>query len=98
MSLARHMADVATLHERARAADLAADDDVVHDLRVALRRCRSLAQGLAAVDLENRAAWRGLSQQAKTLFDGLGALRDAQVMIEHAVRLLPDGAEIHAAL
>lgn len=69
------------------------DDELVHDTRVALRRCRSLAHGLAAIDLENRGAWRAMSAQAKVFFDGLGALRDAQVMVEHASRLLGSGHE-----
>jgi CHAD domain-containing protein len=90
MSLARHMADVRALQARAREVDLAGDADVVHDLRVALRRCRSLAQGLADVDLPHRAAWRGLARAARGLFDGLGHLRDAQVMCDWA-RLVPDG-------
>lgn len=98
MSLAAHMADVRALHARALAADLQHDDEVVHDLRVALRRCRSLAQGLAAVDLTHASSWKALSAQAKTLFDGLGALRDAQVMIEHATRLLPGNEVVHARL
>jgi CHAD domain-containing protein len=90
MSLAAHMADVRTLHARAGSVDLAGDADVVHDLRVALRRCRSLAQGLADVDLVHRDAWRTLARAARGLFDGLGHLRDAQVMCEWA-RLIPDG-------
>ncbi len=78
--LAVFMADVRALHARAVNIDLSGDADVVHDLRVALRRCRSLAQGLAQVDLVHRRAWRGLAQTARGLFDGLGQLRDAQVM------------------
>ena len=46
MSLAQWMSEVQSLHGRALTADLGAvDDEVVHDLRVALRRCRTLAQG-----------------------------------------------------
>ncbi|MBM4280479.1 MAG: CHAD domain-containing protein [Deltaproteobacteria bacterium] len=89
MSLGEHMAAVRALHARALDVDLAGDAAVVHDLRVALRRCRSLAQGLADVDLIHRADWRGLAGAARGLFDGLGALRDAQVMCDWA-RLVPD--------
>ena len=104
MSLALHMADVLTLHRRAldvsarvaaggAAAEGEDELELVHDTRVALRRCRALAQGLAAIDLENRRAWREMSTQAKVFFDGLGALRDAQVMVEHGNRLLGSGHE-----
>ena len=89
MNLAKHMADARALHGRATGVDLADDADVVHDLRVALRRCRSLAQGLADVDVAHRDAWRHLARTARGLFDGLGHLRDAQVMCEWA-RLIPD--------
>lgn len=87
MSLLQHMRDARALVERARVVDLAVDVDVVHDLRVALRRARSLAQGLRVVDQSEAPLWRALSAQAKGLFDGLGALRDRQVMVEHAARL-----------
>lgn len=78
---------VVTQHARAR---VALRTDVVHDLRVALRRCRSLAQSLREIDDEDGAArFKALAQAARPLFSGLGALRDAQVMRAHARRLLP---------
>jgi CHAD domain-containing protein len=89
MSLAKHMADARALHARASGVDLSGDPDVIHDLRVALRRCRSLAQGLADVDLVHHDVWRQLARTARGLFDGLGHLRDAQVMCDWA-RLIPD--------
>lgn len=99
MSLAQWMSEVQSLHGRALTADLGAvDDEVVHDLRVALRRCRSLAQGLAAVDLAQAMHWKECSRQAKGLFDGLGALRDAQVMSEWADKLVPDSLALRARL
>jgi CHAD domain-containing protein len=83
------MSTVRELHGRAAQVDLEDDADLIHDLRVALRRCRSLAQGLADVDLVHRAQWRDLARTARGLFDGLGALRDAQVMCAWS-RLVPD--------
>lgn len=56
------------------------DPDTVHDLRVAIRRCRSLAAVMAEVDLDP--AWPEMRKLARRLFRGLGALRDAQVMEE----------------
>ncbi|MCC7072996.1 MAG: CHAD domain-containing protein [Deltaproteobacteria bacterium] len=65
--------------------------DPVHDLRVAIRRVRSLAQGLRSIDDEPGAArWRALSDAGRPLFSGLGELRDAQVMRQHALELLAD--------
>lgn len=72
------------LEECARAAvDFAPDP--VHDLRVALRRCRSLADGLRALD--PNPAWKQMKKAAKRLFDRLGELRDMQVMEEWVARL-----------
>jgi CHAD domain-containing protein len=59
--------------------------EAVHDLRVALRRCRSLADGFA--DLDPHPAWRHLQKACKRLQAGLTDLRDAQVMAEWAPRL-----------
>jgi CHAD domain-containing protein len=52
--------------------------DAVHDLRVALRRCRSLAEGFA--ELEGHRQWRQFRRAARRLQGGLTELRDAQVM------------------
>src|SRR5271169_4566251 len=59
--------------------------DPVHDLRVALRRCRSIADGLRALDPD--ASWKQMKKAAKRLFDRLGELRDVQVMEEWVARL-----------
>jgi CHAD domain-containing protein len=70
--------------EAARAGnDLA--NKAVHDLRVALRRCRSMAEGLRAIDSDK--SWKRMRRQATELFDSLGALRDCQVMLEWVERL-----------
>jgi CHAD domain-containing protein/HD superfamily phosphodiesterase len=63
--------------------DLAADP--VHDLRVALRRCRSVADGLLGMD--PNPAWKEMKRAGKRLFSQLGELRDAQVMDEWVRRL-----------
>jgi CHAD domain-containing protein len=60
-----------------RAAD-GFDAEAVHDLRVALRRCRSLADGLMAIDPNS--SWKDMKKSGKKLFQALGELRDMQVM------------------
>ena len=57
----------------------------VHDLRVAIRRCRSMADGFLSVDPES--AWKEMKKLGKTLFSSLGDLRDVQVMSEWVTRL-----------
>ena len=52
--------------------------DPVHDLRVALRRCRSMGDGLSAID--PNPSWKSMKKAGKALFDSLGELRDVQVM------------------
>jgi len=54
------------------------ETDPVHDLRVALRRCRSLADGLMAMDPDS--SWKDMKKAGKKLFRALGDLRDMQVM------------------
>jgi exopolyphosphatase/guanosine-5'-triphosphate,3'-diphosphate pyrophosphatase len=59
--------------------------DAVHDLRVSLRRCRSLADGLIAIDPDS--SWKGMKKAGKRLFQALGELRDMQVMQEWIEKL-----------
>jgi len=61
--------------------------DPVHDLRVALRRCRSLADGMIAVDPDPE--WKAMKKAGKSLFQRLGALRDIQIMMEWIDELHP---------
>jgi CHAD domain-containing protein len=73
--------------------DRAADGfnaDPVHDLRVALRRCRSLADGLMAIDPDP--SWKEMKKAGKKLFQALGGLRDMQVM-EEWIEKLGDGSQ-----
>jgi CHAD domain-containing protein len=64
-------------------ADFSADP--VHDLRVALRRCRSLADGMMAMDPDRN--WKAMKKAGKQLFQRLGALRDVQIMMEWIEKL-----------
>ena len=50
----------------------------VHDLRVSLRRCRSLAEGLSAIDPDP--VWRRLRKASKKQQSALSDLRDLQVL------------------
>jgi CHAD domain-containing protein len=62
--------------------------DPVHDLRVALRRCRSVADGMMALD--SRPAWKQMKRTGKQLFGQLGTLRDTHVMVEWIEHLAPE--------
>ncbi len=64
------------------------DLDAVHDLRVAIRRCRSVAAVMEEVDPDP--AWPAMRKVARKLFRELGALRDAQVMDEWVRKLAPE--------
>lgn len=61
-------------------ASLSFAPDPVHDLRVALRRCCSIADGIAAIDPDPR--WKEMKKAGKRLFRRLGELRDVHVMQE----------------
>jgi CHAD domain-containing protein len=62
--------------------------ETVHDLRVAIRRCRSLAAVMEEIDPDP--AWPEMRKVARKLFRGLGAVRDAQVLEQWIKKL---GAE-----
>ena len=72
------------------------NQDSVHDLRVSIRRCRSIASVMEEVDPVP--AWAEMRRAAKKLFHGLGALRDAQVMKAWVRKLAPEGDPIAAQL
>ncbi len=74
------------------AADFSADP--VHDLRVALRRCRSMSDGLIAVDPDPD--WKAMKKAGKRLFQSLGELRDVQVMMEWLEKLGPIDTRVGA--
>ena len=62
--------------------------DTVHDLRVALRRCRSIAAAMEEID--PHPDWREMRGCARELFRSLGELRDADVMAEWLDKLHPE--------
>lgn len=78
------MSDVLEQHA---AAGQGLKPDIVHDLRVALRRCLSMAESF--LDLDPDPAWKDLHKSAKRLFKRLGQLRDTQVMIRWVKRVEP---------
>jgi len=69
--------------------------DPVHDLRVALRRCRSLADGLHALDPDP--SWKAMRKAGKRLFQRLGALRDIQIMMDWIEKLEPVQSRVERA-
>ena len=91
--LAHWMLDVAK--RVAKPAKSMKSDDV-HDLRVALRRCRSMADGFRAIDPDKN--WKKMRRQATALFDSLGALRDCHVMLEWVEKLGSEGDPIRESL
>jgi CHAD domain-containing protein len=64
----------------------------VHDLRVALRRCRTMADALDEVNPSP--GWRKLKKSSRNLFHRLGVLRDTQVEREWVKKLGPPGDSI----
>ena len=72
------------------------DADTVHDLRVAIRRCRSVASVIEEVD--PHPAWREMRKVARKLFHKLGGLRDVQVMEEWIRHLSPESDALRAVL
>ena len=70
--------------------------DSVHDLRVALRRCRSIASGVAEVDLDP--AWQEMRRESRKLFRKLGALRDLHVQAEWVHKLFSATDPLRQAL
>lgn len=64
------------------------DAHAVHDLRVALRRCRSLAAVMQEVDAHP--AWEEMRRTGRKLFRVLGDLRDAQVQEAWVKQLAPE--------
>lgn len=70
--------------------------EAVHDLRVALRRCRSMADGL--MELDGHAGWARMKKIGSRLFDQLGRLRDLQVMQGWLEQLAAEDDSVRAAL
>jgi CHAD domain-containing protein len=75
--------------ERATEAGRDWDADAVHDLRVALRRCRTMAEALDEVNPSP--GWRKLKKASREVFHALGDLRDVQVERAWIKKLAPSG-------
>ncbi len=72
------------------------DKDAVHDLRVAIRRCRSVAAVMREVDPD--AAWHQMRRQPKKPFRKLGELRDTQIMDEWVAEHGAENDKLRVAL
>ena len=75
---------------------LSLEPDPVHDLRVAIRRCRSIAEGLRTID--PAPGWKQFRAIAKPLFSALGNLRDTQVMQGWVSLFATEGDPLRARL
>lgn len=75
--------------ERAERVRYGWDADGVHDLRVALRRCRTMADALSEVN--PGPGWRKLKRASRELFHSLGKLRDTQVKHARVKTIAPPG-------
>ena len=65
------------------------DPESVHDLRVALRRCRSMGEVLLQMDPVPE--WKKMRKDGKRVFSSLGELRDCQVMMDWIKKLSDPG-------
>ena len=68
------------------------DVDAVHDLRVALRRCRTMAEALSEVN--PAPGWRRLKKMSRQVFHTLGILRDTQIEREWVKKLSTPGDSV----
>jgi CHAD domain-containing protein len=68
----------------------------VHDLRVALRRCRTMADALT--DTNPSPGWNKLKRSSKKIFHTLGELRDVQVEQEWFKKLLSGATDARTQL
>ncbi|MGB8473736.1 MAG: CHAD domain-containing protein [Candidatus Acidiferrum sp.] len=82
--------------EELRSLRTSPNPDTVHDLRVAIRRCRSMAAAMEEIDPDP--AWPKMRKAARKLFRALGALRDNQVMQEWIKKLGPVNDPVRAVL
>jgi CHAD domain-containing protein len=68
----------------------------VHDLRVALRKCRTMADALT--DTNPSPGWNKLKRNSKKIFHSLGELRDVQVEQEWVKKLLSGAMDARTQL
>ena len=72
------------------------DENSVHDLRVALRRCRTMAEALSQVNPDS--GWRKIRKSSRDIFRVLGELRDTQVERSWVKKLAPAKESLRAHL
>lgn len=87
---------MARVIEECERAERGLTPSVVHDLRVALRRCRTMADSLERVDANP--GWAAVKRSGRRLFRSLGELRDVQVMAEWTLSLGSPGDPVRMAL
>jgi CHAD domain-containing protein len=73
-----------------------ADVDAVHDARVAIRRCRSVAAIMEEVDAHP--AWKAMDTLPRKMFHALGELRDLHVLENWAKKLTSEDDSLRRAL
>jgi CHAD domain-containing protein len=78
---------MASVLEQLRRVQKSADADAVHDLRVTIRRCRSVAAVMEEVD--GHRTWRAVKALPRRLFRALGTLRDLHVLEAKVKQLAP---------
>lgn len=72
------------------------EKEAVHDLRVAIRRCRSVAAVMREIDPDP--AWHEMRRLPKKLFRKLGELRDTQIMDEWVAEHGAENDKLRVAL
>ena len=72
------------------------DPEAIHRLRVALRRCRSLAAAMETVD--PHPSWQDMRRLSRRLFRRLGALRDTHVQRRGVRKLTAAGDALRPTL
>jgi CHAD domain-containing protein len=82
--------------ERASQVERSWDADDVHDLRVALRRCRTMADALGEVSPDS--SWRKIKKASRGVFHATGALRDIHVQRAWIKELSPSGDPLRKQL
>jgi CHAD domain-containing protein len=85
----------AVIEQHAATGD-AFEADPVHDLRVALRRCLSMAEVFEVLDPDP--VWREMRKHGQRLFKSLGRLRDTHVLLDWVKRIAPEAGPVAGAL
>jgi CHAD domain-containing protein len=70
--------------------------DPVHDLRVAIRRCRSIGEGF--LPLDPHPYWKKMRKASKPVFSALGELRDVHVLMEWIDKISASDDPVHVRM